>query len=256
VEIRTIIHHEESVAAGFVSGPVNPELPNGSSNVEATQISFTNEIIRKSIHLCSLSIPIVYYYVHRETALMLLVPIALFSIAIDMGRHFIPAIQRLVAIFFDRILRPHERQHGLLSGASYVLISAVICVLIFPKLITVTAFSILIVSDGSSALFGRAFGKHRFLDKSLEGTLAFIISAWVVVFMAPKAGPVPIEYVIGALGAIVGGIAEAASVTLRMDDNFSVPLSIGFTMWGLYWLAGVVDPAHFESVYRSLLAIS
>ena len=156
---------------------------------------------------------------------------ALLSIGIDVGRYHVPAIKKMVDRMFDKILRPHERRGGFLSGATYVLISALLCVAIFPKLITLAAFSILIVSDSSSAIFGRAFGKHRFLDKSLEGTLAFIASAWLVILIVPKAGPMPIEYFIGAFAAIVGGVAEAASVTLHLDDNFSIPVSIGFTMW-------------------------
>jgi dolichol kinase len=256
VHTETTIKKRETTAAGFLSGP------NGSSGgalSEASQdgqISYSSELIRKSIHLTSLSIPIFYYYVHRETALMFLVPLALVSIGIDVGRFYIPAIHRMVEQMFDKILRPHERRAGLLSGATYVLISALICVAIFPKLITVAAFSILIVSDSSSAIFGRAFGKHRFFDKSLEGTLAFIASAWLVILIAPKAGPMPIEYFIGAFAAIVGGIAEAASVSLHLDDNFSIPVSIGLIMWGLYWLLSLLDPAGYGALYQKLLGIT
>ena len=220
------------------------------------QISFASELIRKCIHLASLTIPIIYYYVHRETAILFLLPMALISIGIDVGRYHIPAIHRMVERMFDKILRPHERHAGLLSGATYVLISALLCVAVFPKLITLTAFSILIVSDSSSAIFGRAFGKHRFLDKSLEGTLAFIVSAWLVVLITPKAAGVPIEYMIGMFAAIVGGVAEAASVTLHVDDNFSIPVSIGLIMWGLYWLMSVMDPAQYGALYQKLLGIS
>lgn len=251
----------EPVAIRFVTDPEHPEdrLEPGSLDAPPVirgQISFSNELIRKSIHLGSLSIPIIYYFIHRETALYVLVPLTIFSIAIDVGRFYIPAIRRFVEVLFDRILRPHERNPGLLSGATYVLISALFCVAVFPKLITVTAFSILIVSDGASALFGRAFGKHRFFDKSLEGTAAFIVSAWIVVMITPKVGPLPIEYAIAAFAAIVGGIAEAASVTLHLDDNFSVPVSIGFTMWGLYYLISLLDPAQYAALYHVLLHTS
>jgi dolichol kinase len=219
------------------------------------QISFSGEIIRKTIHLGSLSIPVLYYYVTREVALSILLPMTVFSIIIDMGRHYVPAIQKMVAVLFDRILRPHERKAGLLSGATYVLISALFCVFVFPKLITLTAFAILIVSDSASALFGRAFGKHRFLDKSLEGTVAFVLSAWLVVLITPKAGPVAIEYLIAAIAAIIGGVFEAASATLRLDDNFAVPVSIGFAMWGGYLLLTKIDPARYEALYRAMLSL-
>ncbi len=253
---ETTIKNRENVAAGFPSGPSSSGVAAMPEPLPEGQISFASELIRKCIHLGSLSIPIIYYYVHRETALAWLVPMTLLSVFIDVGRHYIPAIHRMVEQLFDKILRPHERRMGLLSGATYVLISALVCVAIFPKLIAVTAFSILIVSDSASAIFGRKFGKHRFLDKSLEGTLAFIVTAWLVILITPKAGWVPIEYFIGAFAAIVGGVAEAASVSLHLDDNFSVPVSIGLTMWGLYWLASALDPASYGALYRNLLHIS
>ena len=255
VHSKTIVNQGETVAVGFVAGPAPSKKPERPS-VPSRQISFSSELVRKGIHLVSLSIPIGYYFIHRDTALDVLIPLTIFSIVIDVGRFYIPALQKVIQHYFARILRPHERRPGMLSGATYVFISALFCVLIFPKLITVTAFSILIVSDGSSALFGRAFGKHRFLDKSLEGTLAFIVSAWIVILITPKVGPVPVEYFIAAFAAIVGGIAEAASVTLHLDDNFSVPVSVGFTMWGLYLLLSRIDPANYGSLYQALLHIS
>ncbi len=255
VDAKTLVKKSETVAVGFVTGPGNPEETTRRGKIRG-QISFSNELVRKTIHLGSLSIPIAYYFLHRATAIEVLIPLTVLSIGIDVGRFYIPAIRQFVTIFFDRILRPHERNPGLLSGATYVLISALFCVVVFPKLITVTAFSILIISDGASALFGRAFGKHRFLDKSREGTIAFILSAWIVVLITPKAGPVPMEYVIAAFAAVIGGIAEAGSVTLHLDDNFSVPVSIGFTMWGLYYLMSQIDPGRYGMLYRTLLHIS
>jgi dolichol kinase len=134
-----------------------------------------------------------------------------------------------------------------------VILSALLCVLLFPKLITVTAFTILIISDASSALFGRAFGKHKFLDKSLEGSLAFVVSGWIVIALVPKALNHPAEYIAGAIGAVVGGIVEAASVRLRLDDNLSVPVSIGITMWLILWSLAQFDPASYGLLYRTIL---
>jgi dolichol kinase len=38
---------------------------------------------------------------------------------------------------------------------------------------------------------------------------------------------------IGFIAAFVGAIVENISFKL-VDDNLSIPLSVGFTMWGLY----------------------
>lgn len=120
-----------------------------------------------------------------------------------------------------------------LNGATYVFISALVCVIIFPKIFFITAFSILIISDTLAALIGRKFGKHKFLSKSFEGTLAFFLSAIVVVLLTPKIEGLMPEYLIGFAAAAVGAIVENISFGLA-DDNLAIPLSIGAVMWLLY----------------------
>ena len=41
------------------------------------------------------------------------------------------------------------------------------------------------------------------------------------------------EYVIGFIAAFVGAIVENISYGLA-DDNLSIPISVGLTMWALY----------------------
>ncbi|MCU0427101.1 MAG: SEC59/DGK1/VTE5 family protein [Candidatus Kapabacteria bacterium] len=202
-------------------------------------ISYRQEIFRKSIHLCSLSIPIIYAFISRETALWLLLAIFLPVLTIDLARHWIPPLERLVRKIFGGMMRSHELAENriLLNGATYVLLSAILCILLFPKIIAITAFAVLIVSDISSALIGRKFGKRRFLDKSLEGTSAFWLSAWVVVGVIWALTQAPWQYaVIGGIATFIGGIVEAASIRLKMDDNFSIPLSTGAVMWILTFM--------------------
>src|SRR4030043_1979092 len=98
-------------------------------------IEYKNEIIRKAIHLCSLSIPIVYYFITKELALSILIPLALLSLVLDVGRYYIPALKKIFYLLFRFLLRKHEmdEKRKNLNGATYVLISAVVVILIFPK---------------------------------------------------------------------------------------------------------------------------
>jgi dolichol kinase len=163
-------------------------------------------------------------------------------VGIDLARFYIPIVSRWFTRWFGWLLRKHEQDINVkrLNGASHVLISAALCVLLFPKIITINAFTILIISDSTSALFGRRFGRHRFLGKSLEGSMAFFVSAVIVILAAPKVQYVPMEYIIGIIAAAVGAVVEAASV--HIDDNLSIPLSVGIVMWGLYvWLLPAVN---------------
>ncbi|MGB2868834.1 MAG: diacylglycerol/polyprenol kinase family protein [Bacteroidota bacterium] len=197
-------------------------------------IEYRHELVRKAIHLTSLSIPVIYYFISRSNALWLLVPVTAAFVIVDVARYYFPPVTEWFYSWFGWLLRRREQDSTKkrLNGATNVLISACLCVLLFPKIITVTAFAILIISDSTSALIGRRFGKHRFFDKSLEGSIAFFISAIVVVLLAPKVTSHPLEYVIGVVAAAFGAVVE--SLSIKIDDNISIPLVVGLVMWGLY----------------------
>lgn len=199
-------------------------------------IEYKHEIVRKAIHLFSLSIPIIYFFISRQLALYLLVSITSVFIMIDMARYYIPPVANWFYRWFGWLLRRHETDVSKkrLNGASNVLISALLCVLLFPKIIAINAFTILIISDTTSALIGRRFGRHRFLAKSLEGSSAFLISAVLVVLVAPKVNNLPMEYIAGFIAAAVGTVVEA--LPIKIDDNLSIPITVGFSLWALYLL--------------------
>jgi len=156
-------------------------------------------------------------------------------LAVDVLRYFHQPTATFFYRWFRKILRHHEvnGKTRTLNGATYVLLSATLCVLIFPKMIVITSFAILIVSDSAAALIGRRFGKHTFYHKSFEGSGAFLICAIIVVFCTPKIEYLPMEYVIGIIGGFIGMLAEIASFNI-IDDNVAIPLSIGGIMWLLY----------------------
>lgn len=54
-----------------------------------------------------------------------------------------------------------------------------------------------------------------------------------MILFTPKIGGFTEEYLIGFIAAFVGAIVENISFRL-IDDNLSIPLTVGFTMWGLY----------------------
>ncbi|MBN1448607.1 MAG: dolichol kinase [Bacteroidetes bacterium] len=209
-----------------------PTSPN-----QAGHVSFEFELMRKGIHMMSLSIPVVYYFIPKDLALMMLVPLTLIFVIGDVLRSYHEPTFHLYHRIFGRMLRPHEktRQKKTLNGASWVLLSATFCVLVFPKLITITAFAILIISDTVAALVGRRYGTRRYNDKSLEGSSAFVFSAIIVILFTPKVQYAPIEYIIAAVAAVIGAVSEVLSFDI-IDDNFAIPVAIGSAMWLLYVL--------------------
>jgi dolichol kinase len=200
-------------------------------------IHYRDEVVRKLIHLCSLSIPVIYYFIPQSTAIIILSIITAAAITLDILRHYSPSVGKLFYMIFGFILRKHEVDGDKknLNGATYVFISALVSVIIFPKVLFLTAFPILIISDSTAALFGRKFGKHKFLAKSLEGTLAFFVSASIVVLLTPKLNGSIAEYFIGFMAAAIGAIVENVSFGLA-DDNLTIPISVGLSMWLFYIL--------------------
>ncbi len=199
-------------------------------------INYRDELVRKLIHLFSLSIPIVYYFITRETAIIILGILTAVALFLDLGRYISPAVGNVFYKIFGFLLRRHEvdKSKKNLNGATYVLMSALICVIILPKVLFITAFCILIISDSVAALVGRKYGRNKFLFKSFEGTLAFFISASIVVIFTPKVyNGLFMEYLIGFIAAFIGGIVENISFGFA-DDNLSIPIAIGLTMWILY----------------------
>ena len=199
--------------------------------------SYRIEVIRKGIHLCSLSIPIIYFGIPKSLALVVIIPVTACFIGVDIARYYNRPVRDWFYRTFGWLLRPRESDAGRkrLNGATYVVISATLCILILPKLIAITSFSILIIADLTAALVGKRFGRHRFLGKTLEGSLAFFVSAVIVVLLTPKFEYRFEEYLVGTVAAGVGVIIEAAPIDI--DDNLSIPLCVGTAMWVFYHFA-------------------
>ena len=197
------------------------------------QISYTSELARKGIHLSSLMIPAIYLQIEHHTGIMILLGMTLASLLIDALLHYHGPTRRLMLRTFGPMLRPHERtsERFLLTGASWVLIAATLTFALFPKVVSVTAFTVLIVSDTVAALVGRRFGQRRFFDKSLVGSISFAISAVLVVIFYGQLFAAPGSFLAcGFAASLVSATVEASSTRLKVDDNLSIPFSFAITM--------------------------
>ena len=206
------------------------------------QISMSNEIRRKLIHLSSIGIPVIYWFLPQETALWLFVPATLIAILIEILRRAFPKFERWFRGLFGRLLRPHESgTRPEINGATFVLVSACLCVAIFPKIIAITSFAVLIISDTASALYGRRFGKRKFFRKSVEGSSAFVVTAMGVVVVVAGLSGASWEFIaIGGIASIIGMIVEALSEGgSSIDDNLTIPTAFGAAMWAGLKLVGL-----------------
>lgn len=207
------------------------------------QITYASEIARKGIHLASLLIPIIYLQLEHWTGVLILCAMTATSLSIDVLMRVHQRTRNVMLSLVGPLLREHElsKDRFRLTGASWVLIAATLTFVVFPTQIAVTAFSVLIVSDTFAALIGRRFGHRGFMDKSLAGSVAFVVSALVVVASWQAVFALSVDFLVaGSVASVAAAIAEAASSRLRLDDNIAIPCTYGI----VHWLVAVIQSSH------------
>ncbi len=109
---------------------------------EIDRLELRYEVARKAIHLSSLSIPVIYWFISRELALFLLVPLFSGFFLIDLLKNFFTPVSVWYHKTFGAMLRTHElkKAKAQLNGATYIVMAALLLVLFFPKIIAVAAF--------------------------------------------------------------------------------------------------------------------
>jgi len=179
----------------------------------------TNELVRKAIHVSSSLIPLIYWFhLDRRMSLHIVIFLSLGFLAADYLRLRFKSLEKWFMLIFGSALRHHEKRK--LTGATYVFTGAVITIFLFPKTIAVASLLILSISDTVAALVGIPFGRHPFLKKSLEGSLAFFSStALILILLFPQM--VLIDLLIAAL------VTLAEAYPMGLDDNFLIPILSG-----------------------------
>jgi len=192
--------------------------------------SWLNEAQRKAIHTGSIIVPlgILYEWLPwprgRAQWEMFLAALTLGAIAIDLLRIHERRVARFFREFFGQMIREHERIS--LLGSTYLLIAAVLAVAIFPRPVAAAALGFTVLGDSLAALVGKAWGRTRFFNKTIEGALGGLAAclAWAVFLAATGqlAWPVVIA------GALVASLVEILPIPL--DDNLGVTLFAGYVM--------------------------
>jgi len=180
--------------------------------------------MRKLTHLCALVIPGGYFLLKlsRGAALAIMIPITILMLLIDIGRLRDWRIWRALKGIVSPIIREHEKM-GDFTGASYILLTSCFAIALFPKPVAIAAMAFIMAGDPAAAIIGRKFGRIRYSEKSLEGSLAFLFMALIVAEVTPQ-----LPLIVGIIGAVVATVTEALS--LHLDDNASVPLVSGVVM--------------------------
>ena len=186
-----------------------------------------SEIKRKAIHLAFILVPLAYHYDHdglftKTFVVNGLLIATLVALLVDAVRLHHPKVRSFFQSLFRDLTRRHEDRN--LLGSTYLLISAVLTIEVFPEPIAVASLGALILGDTAAALVGKTMGRTRFLGgKSLEGSLACFAVSFLFAW-----GVVGLDATVAFVGSLVATTFEALPIPL--DDNFRIPLSAGYAM--------------------------
>jgi dolichol kinase len=201
--------------------PDGPPAESVFSDEKQEDIAILGEVFRKLTHLGAISIPVAYFF-FDQIVLYILVGGLVFSIFVDFIRFYGgDKSKTFITRYLGIMIRPHEKKD--FTGATYILTSSIIAILIFDKPVAVTSIAFIVVGDTAGAIVGRIWGKVKYRSKSLEGSVSFFIACTVVALIVPG-----IPFWVKIAGAFIATLTEA--FTIKIDDNLTVPLISGFVM--------------------------
>ncbi|MBM4377813.1 MAG: hypothetical protein FJ086_00670 [Deltaproteobacteria bacterium] len=150
--------------------------------------------------------------------------------------------KRLRAILFS-IFGPfaHPHEHHRVNSATWYATALLLLALTQSKVLCTVGVAVLGFGDPAAAVLGRRFGRLQLMHgRTLEGTLSFVAAATAASFTALSVGyPYGTRQALAVAlaGSAAGALAEL--VSLRVDDNFTVPLSAACGAWGVALALGL-----------------
>jgi glycerol-3-phosphate acyltransferase PlsY len=197
------------------------------ADIKIDDESFTGHKWRIALRFGSIIFLFFYVFISLAVALFSIGIFAAIFIALDfirLNKEFRSKENEESPSKVDIIYRKKEKKK--FSSITVYLIAYFITLVIFPMNIAITVSVFLIFGDTFGKFFGLAFGKHKILDKTLEGSLAYLGVVLISGYLLYEF--LNISPIVLILGGISAPITEL--LTLDMNDNFTVPLISGAVM--------------------------
>ncbi len=171
-------------------------------------------------------------HMSRTTAVQLLGSALGLSLLMEMARLRNGSLNERIVKAMGPIMRTSEVDR--FSGMPFYIASSVLAIAIFPREIAALSILYLAIGDPLASLAGILWGERggRLPNgKSLVGTLAGVVACMSVSFFFLRTQGFPDHHllVLTLIGGLAGGVAEL--LPLEVDDNFSIPVVSGFTLW-------------------------
>jgi len=120
-------------------------------------------------------------------------------------------------------------------------IAVLLTILAVPKLAALIAIYTLAIADPLAAIVGIHFGRRRIArNRTLEGSLAFCVATVAIASLVLHWGTAASALTIAATATTIGIVAAGCELLpLRIDDNLTIPILVGFAAWAITALFGI-----------------
>lgn len=196
----------------------------------------SRELRRKAFHITGSLIPVGYYFVTKETALILLLFVNVILLPVEWlrlgGKIRMP----------QTLLRPHEEKK--VAAYIYFQMAALFSILLFDKTIAIAALLMLALGDTASGLAGAMISggnirnngaNHRVKPIPIMAAMYLVCVLIGLVLLSFPLAPDMASlsfgvYAAGAVGATLGDAVPIRIMGRHVDDNLMIPLLSGAFM--------------------------
>jgi len=121
-------------------------------------------------------------------------------------------------------------------------IAVLLTILTVPKVPALVAIYTLAIADPLAAIVGIRFGRHRIThNRTFEGSFAFFAATATVAAAVFHWGTAASAGTIAATATVIGLAAAVCELLpLRLDDNLTIPIFVGFAAWAVSAFFGVL----------------
>ena len=184
-----------------------------------SKLSFKNEFKRKIVHFASTIIGLSIIYLDREVVLLFLIVSAIIFPLLDYMRINNKFVSNFYNSYFHSITRSFESKK--LTGASFVFWGALITYILFEPKVAGIALIVMSLADANAAIIGVGYGNTKLLNKSLEGSFAFYVTTFTILYIFK------IPLIISLFISVIATFTELIEIP-KINDNISIPLSVAF----------------------------
>jgi len=203
------------------------------------------EINRKLLHILAIGFPVFIFYgpgefgLLREQVVWIFFGIFLFSMAVDLFRLYAKSFRSWFFKRFGYMMRKQEETQ--LTGATYIIAGSLICswISLTSETFAASAFlslTLFILGDAAAALCGKAYGKIRVGEKTLEGAfgcfflcalLTGLVFPHLPTFLSKWDGDFTwMHIIVFPLGIALLELFPIKIVGIKLNDNLYVPAAV------------------------------